>query len=73
MNTSDEHPPFYISLLVNGFLLQNCMIDSRASTNVMTLEVMNELGLQITKPCRNVQAVDLQEYVERVDHGCGHV
>jgi hypothetical protein len=53
--------PFYISLLVNGLILHNCMLDSRASTNVMTLEIMHELGLQISKPYRNVQAMDSRE------------
>jgi hypothetical protein len=37
------------------------MLDSGASNNIITLEVMRELGLQITKPCRNVQAVDARE------------
>jgi hypothetical protein len=31
------------------------------STNVMTLEVMNELGLTISRPYRNVQAMDSHE------------
>jgi hypothetical protein len=31
------------------------MLDSGASTNVTTLEVMNELGLTISRPYRNVQ------------------
>jgi hypothetical protein len=82
MNKVDEPPPFYISLLVNGLLLWNCMLDSGASTNVMTLEVMNELGLTVSRPYRNVQAMDsrevqvcgvikdlevrLQEYPERI-------
>lgn len=43
MNKVDEPPPpFYISLMVNGLLLLHYMLDSGASTNVMTLEVMNE-------------------------------
>jgi hypothetical protein len=37
------------------------MLDSGASTNVMTLEIMHELGLQITKPYRNVQEMDARE------------
>jgi hypothetical protein len=62
MGKNDNDPaPFYISLLVNGLILRNCMLDSGASTNVMTLEIMCELGLQITKPYRNVQAVDARE------------
>jgi hypothetical protein len=38
------------------------MLDSDASTNVMTLEIMHELGLQITKPYKNMQAVMQEKY-----------
>jgi hypothetical protein len=31
----DNNPPFYLSLGMNGLLLNNCMLDSRASANVM--------------------------------------
>jgi hypothetical protein len=48
-------------LLVNDMLLHNCMIDSGASTNVMPLKVMNQLGLKTTRPYRNVCAMDLRE------------
>jgi hypothetical protein len=37
------------------------MLDSGASTNVMTLEIMCELGQKITKPYRNVQEVGARE------------
>jgi hypothetical protein len=40
------HIPFFIILLVNDLLLHNCMLDSRVSTNVMSLKVMNYLGLK---------------------------
>jgi len=52
---------FYSSLMVNGLILRNCMLDYGASNNIITLEVMHELGLQITRPYRNVQAVDARE------------
>lgn len=42
------------------------MLDFGASINVMTLEIMCELGLQITKPYTNVQVVDVREI-----HVCG--
>lgn len=41
--------PFYISLLINGFKLSNCVIDSGASDNVMPTEVANALSLTLTK------------------------
>jgi hypothetical protein len=37
------------------------MLDFGFSTNVITLEIMHELGLQIAKPYRNVQAMDARE------------
>ncbi len=36
-------PPFYISLLIHDFLLHNCMFDSGASHNLMSLLVMKQL------------------------------
>ena len=32
----EDHPPFYVSLLVDNLLLHNCMLDSGASSNVIT-------------------------------------
>jgi hypothetical protein len=55
---NEEHAPFFISLVVNDLLLHNCMLDSGASTNVMSLKVMNQLGLKITRPYRNVCGID---------------
>ena len=36
----EDHPPFYVSLLVDNLLLHNCMLDLGASSNVMTRKVM---------------------------------
>jgi hypothetical protein len=40
------HAPFFITLMINNLLLHNCMLDYGASTNVMALKVMNQLGLK---------------------------
>ena len=53
--------PFYISLQVNIFLLQNCMLHSRASTNVMPLKTMQQLVLKVTRPYQNICAMDRRE------------
>lgn len=58
---NDSHNPFYITLLINDMLLHNCMIDSGASTNVMSLKVMNQLGLRTTRPYRNACAMDSRD------------
>ena len=47
---SDASPHFYISLNVHENILHNCLMESRASHNVMPKVVMEELGLEITKP-----------------------
>lgn len=39
--------PFFLSILVNGKTLKNCMIDSGASNTVMPFEIMKELGLKV--------------------------
>ena len=44
----EDHPPFYVSLLVDDLLLHNCMLDSGASSNVITRKVMEQLNLRIT-------------------------
>jgi hypothetical protein len=62
LSKANNNPtPFYCSLLVNGLILRNYMLDSGASNNIITLKAMHELGLQITKLCRNVQAIDARE------------
>jgi len=49
------------SMFRDDLLLHNCMLDSNASSNVMSLKVMNQLGLQITWPYRNVCAMDCRK------------
>jgi ribonuclease HI len=40
--------PFYVTLLVNGFLLHNCLLHPGAKANYMTEEVMKQLGLKVS-------------------------
>ena len=46
--------------MIKHIFLHNCMLDSMASTNVMDLKVINQLGLKITIPYRNVCGIDLR-------------
>ena len=57
----EYHSPFYVSLLVNDLLIHNCMLDSGASSNVITRKVMEQLNLRITRPYHNVCAMDAKE------------
>jgi hypothetical protein len=42
-------PPFYISLENHYFTLHNCLVDSRATKNIMPFFVMESLGMECTK------------------------
>lgn len=42
--------PFYVILVIHDLLLHNCMLDSGALQNLMPLIVMEQLGLEITRP-----------------------
>ena len=57
----EDHPPFYVSLLVDKLLLHNCMLDSGASSNVMIRKLMEQLNLRVTQPYHNVCAMDARE------------
>jgi hypothetical protein len=41
---NEKNRPFFLSLLVNDFILHNCMLDSGATSNVMTKKVMEQLN-----------------------------
>ncbi|KAH9294171.1 hypothetical protein KI387_040623, partial [Taxus chinensis] len=53
--------PFFTTLIIKDKLLHNCMFDSRASCNVMPLEVMNELDLKVTTAYGKCTAMDSRE------------
>jgi hypothetical protein len=54
----EKNLPFYISFRKNGLHLNNCMLDSWAFTNVMSLKVRKQLGLKTTQPYGNVCGID---------------
>ena len=55
------HSPLYVSILVNDLLLHNYILDMGEPTNLMSLNVMRQLGITITMPYRNVCAMDSME------------
>jgi len=62
--------PFYTSLLVKGWLVHNCMLDSGASSNVIPIEVVNLLGFKVSRSYGNCYAMDSTEVnVIRVVNG----
>jgi hypothetical protein len=55
---SNASPPFYISFNFHDKILHNYLMDSGASHNVMPKVVMEELGLDITKPYQDLYFFD---------------
>ena len=56
--TEEDVPPFYVTLKIHDLLLHNTMIDSGASHNLIPKEVMDNLGLDITRPYTNLFSFD---------------
>ena len=49
--TDEENvPPFYVRLNVHDMILQKAMLDSGASHNLMSIVVVEGVGLEITRP-----------------------
>jgi hypothetical protein len=57
-NAKDPVAPFYITLTVHDHLLHNCMLDSGASHNLMPKSIMEKLGLEVTRPYRDLYSFD---------------
>jgi hypothetical protein len=51
-------PPFYVSLKVHDMKLHNSMLDSCASHNLMQKVIMDEFGLDITRPYKDLFSFD---------------
>jgi hypothetical protein len=57
----DTNAHFYLSLGMNGLRLNNCMLEFGASTNVMSLKIMEQLGLNTTQTYKNVCGIDFKK------------
>jgi len=57
-NCEDIFPSFYVSLTIHKKILHNCLLDTRASHNLMPKVAMDELGLDITKPYHDLFSFD---------------
>lgn len=53
-----EVPKFYLSLKIHQFILNNTMLDSGASHNLMPKAIMENLGLDINHPYRDLYSFD---------------
>ena len=57
-NDEDEVPPFYVTLKIHDQNLHNAMIDTGASHNLMPKQVMDALGLDITRQYKDLYSFD---------------
>lgn len=58
---SQKPEPFYVSLYINGYKLNNYIIDSGASNNVITYPIAKSLGLTITKVHGRCYSMDTKQ------------
>ena len=58
---SEDIPPFYISLIVHDMFLHNAMFDSDASHNLIPRMIMEGLGLNITRPYKDLFSFDSKQ------------
>ena len=55
---NEEVPPFYVSLSIHDITLRNAMLDSGASHNIMPKLIMERMGLEITRPYKDLFSFD---------------
>jgi len=55
---NDISPSFYVSLTIHDKILHNFLLDTGASHNLMPKAVMEELGLDITRPYHDLFSFD---------------
>jgi hypothetical protein len=58
IHENEEVPPFYVSLKIHDMTLHNAMLDSGASHNLMPKVVMDQLGLDVTRPYKDLFSFD---------------
>ena len=56
--SNDNSPSFYVSLTIHDKILHNCLLDIGASHNIIPKAIMDELGLDITKPYHDLFSFD---------------
>ena len=57
-NDDDEIHPFYVTLKIHGQNVHNAMFDTGASHNLMPKEIMDVLGLDITRQYKYLYSFD---------------
>ena len=55
-------PPFFISLNIHEMVIHNAMLDSGASHNLIPKDIMENLGLDITRPYKELYYFDSKKF-----------
>ena len=58
MGDDEDGPPFYVIIKVHDMNLHNALLDSGTSHNLMPKLFMDELGLDITRPYKDIFSFD---------------
>lgn len=58
LDKSEDVPPFYINLRIHDMFLQNAMFDLGASNNLMPNIITDSLGLDVTRPYKDLFSFD---------------
>jgi hypothetical protein len=57
----EDIDPFFLSLIIKGKTVKNCMIDSGASNTIMPFKVMEALGLKVDTKQGRCRGMDARE------------
>ena len=71
-NCEDRSSSFYVSLTINDKILHNFLLDTEASHNLMPKAVMDELGLEITKPYHDLFSFDYIKVMSEINQRLSH-
>ena len=55
-------PPFFINLNIHEMVIHNAMLDSGASHNLIPKDIMENLGLDITRPYKELYSFDSKKF-----------
>jgi hypothetical protein len=61
-NDVEDVPPFYVSMKIHDPTLHNTMLDSGTSHNLMPKVIMDELGLEVIRPYKDLFSFNLRKF-----------
>ena len=61
-HSDDEFAPFYVILNIHNVVLHNSMLYSATSQNLMPRRIMDQLGLDMTRPYKDIFSFDSNKF-----------